>query len=345
MIRSVRMIITIIEETRCDGCVFTVKRSLLIPLLTVLLVVLTVGSLFIGVTDISVTQVLRLTEDQRMVLMTSRVPRTAAIILAGVGMGVSGLIMQQLSRNKFVSPTTAGTDDSARLGILVAMILFGSATMLQKMVLALVFALAGTYIFMAILERVKLKDAVFIPLVGLMFGSIVSSITTFFAYRYDLLQAVTTWLQGNFALVIKGRYELLYFSVPAVIAAYIYANRFTIAGMGEDFATNLGVNYRRVVNVGLALVSLVSALVLLTVGMLPFLGLIIPNLVSIFQGDHLRRNLPLTALVGAVFLLACDIVGRLLIYPYEVPIGLTVGVIGSAMFLYLLWKGQRTREA
>ena len=79
--------------------------------------------------------------------------------------------------------------------------------------------------------------------------------------------------------------------------------------------------------------------------MLPFLGLIIPNLVSIFQGDHLRRNLPLTALVGAVFLLACDIVGRLLIYPYEVPIGLTVGVIGSGMFLYLLWKGQRAREA
>jgi len=304
-----------------------------------------VASLFVGVSDIRLTGLFQLSEDQWMVLLTSRVPRTVSIILAGVGMGVAGLIMQQLSRNKFVSPTTAGTDDSARLGVLVAMILFGSASMMQKMVLALVFALIGTYLFMAILDRVKLKDAVFIPLVGLMFGNIVSSITTFFAYRYDLLQAVTTWLQGNFALVIKGRYELLYLAVPAVAAAYVYANRFTIAGLGEDFATNLGVNYRRVVNVGLALVALVSALVMLTVGMLPFLGLIIPNLVSIFQGDHLRRNLPLTALVGAVFLLACDIVGRLIIFPYEVPIGLTVGVIGSAMFLYLLWKGQRTSEA
>lgn len=307
--------------------------------------ILTVASLFVGVSDIRLTGLFQLSEDQWMVLLTSRVPRTVSIILAGVGMGVAGLIMQQLSRNKFVSPTTAGTDDSARLGVLVAMILFGSASMMQKMVLALVFALIGTYLFMAILDRVKLKDAVFIPLVGLMFGNIVSSITTFFAYRYDLLQAVTTWLQGNFALVIKGRYELLYLAVPAVAAAYVYANRFTIAGLGEDFATNLGVNYRRVVNVGLALVALVSALVMLTVGMLPFLGLIIPNLVSIFQGDHLRRNLPLTALVGAVFLLACDIVGRLIIFPYEVPIGLTVGVIGSAMFLYLLWKGQRTSEA
>lgn len=321
------------------------KRSLLIPVLSAALVLLTAASLFVGVTDVRLSGLFRLDDDQVMVLLTSRVPRTAAIILAGVGMGVAGLIMQQLSRNKFVSPTTSGTDDSARLGILVAMILFGSASTMQKMILALLFALAGTYLFMLILDRIKFKDAVFIPLVGLMFGNIVSSITTFFAYRYDLLQAVTTWLQGNFALVIKGRYELLYLAVPAVLAAYVYANKFTIAGMGEDFAINLGVNYKRVVNIGLALVSLVSAAVILTVGMLPFLGLIIPNLVSMFQGDHLRRNLPLTALVGAVFLLACDIVGRLIIFPYEVPIGLTVGVIGSAMFLYLLWKGQRTSEA
>jgi len=314
-------------------------------MLTVLLVLLTAASLFVGVSDLRPADLFRLSEDQWTVLVTSRFPRTAAIALAGLGMGVSGLIMQQLSRNKFVSPTTAGTDDSARLGILVAMVLFGSASMLQKMLLALLFALAGTHLFMLILDRVKLKDAIFIPLVGLMFGNIVSSITTFYAYRYDLLQAVTTWLQGNFALVIKGRYELLYLAVPAVIAAYAYANRFTIAGMGEDFATNLGLNYRRVVNVGLSLVALISSLVILTVGVLPFLGLIIPNLVTLFQGDHLRRNLPLTALVGAVFLLACDIVGRLIIYPYEVPIGLTVGVIGSAMFLYLLWKGQRTSEA
>jgi len=321
------------------------KRLPVIPLLAIALVLLAVASLFVGVTEISARDLLHLTEDQLQVMLISRLPRTAAIVLAGMGMGVAGLIMQQLSRNRFVSPTTSGTDDSARLGILVAMILFGSASIMQKMILALIFALAGTHLFMMILDRVKLKDAVFIPLVGLMFGNIISSITTFFGYRYDLLQAITTWLQGNFALVMKGRYELLYLSIPAVAAAFWYANRFTIAGMGEDMATNLGLNYRRVVNLGLSLVALISSLVILTVGTLPFLGLIIPNLVTMVQGDHLQRNLPLTALVGAVFLLACDIVGRIIIYPYEIPIGLTVGVIGSSMFLYLLWKGRRASEA
>ncbi|MNI71484.1 Iron-uptake system permease protein FeuB [compost metagenome] len=108
--------------------------------------------------------------------------------------------------------------------------------------------------------------------------------------------------------------------------------------MGEEFAVNLGLNYRHVVNIGLVLVALVTAVVVLTVGSIPFLGLIIPNLVTIFQGDNLKKNLSSTALLGAVFVLACDILGRVIIYPYEVSIGLTVGVIGSGIFLYLLLR-------
>lgn len=112
-------------------------------------------------------------------LWISRIPRLVSIIIAGVSMSIVGLIMQQLTRNKFVSPTTAGTMDSASFGIMVALLLFTSAGALVKMSIAFVFALLGTYIFMAILNRVKYKDTIFIPLVGLMFGGIVSSATTF----------------------------------------------------------------------------------------------------------------------------------------------------------------------
>jgi iron complex transport system permease protein len=246
--------------------------------------------------------------------------------------------MQQLTRNRFVSPTTAGTMDSARLGIVVSMILFTSASPLQKMAVAFAFALAGTFIFMKILERIKFKDTIFIPLVGLMFGNIFSSITTFFAYRYDLIQNMSAWLQGNFAAIVKGSYELLYISIPVLIIAYIFANKFTVAGMGEEFSVYLGLNYKQVVNIGLIIVALITSVVVLTVGMIPFLGLIIPNIVTIYKGDNLRENLPYTALLGAIFVLFCDILGRLIIYPYEIAIGLTVGVIGSGIFLYLLLR-------
>jgi iron complex transport system permease protein len=306
--------------------------------LVITLIVLSLLSLFVGVSNISPLDLLDVQSEETQIFLISRVPRLAAILLAGAGMSIAGLIMQSLSRNKFVSPTTAGTLDATRLGILVSMMLFVNASTLEKMIFAFVFALAGTLLFMQILDRIKFKDAVFIPLVGLMFGNILSSVTTFFAYKANVIQNMAAWLQGDFSLMMKGRYELLYISVPIIFLAYFYANRFTVAGMGEDFSKNLGVSYRKIVNTGLILVALITVSVVLTVGMIPFLGLIIPNIVSIFKGDHLQKTLPHTALLGAIFLLICDIMGRVLIFPYEIPISLMVGVIGSAIFLYLLFR-------
>lgn len=301
-------------------------------------VVLSVISLFIGVKDIAPWEVFRMTEQQQHIMWVSRVPRLVSLVLAGVSMSICGLIMQQLSRNKFVSPTTAGTMDSARLGILVSMLVFSGSGPLIKMLVAFLFAFIGTLVFMKILDKIKFKDAVFIPLVGLMFGNIISSLATFFAYKYDLIQNMSAWLQGDFSMIIKGQYELMYISVPLVILAYLFANKFTVAGMGEEFATNLGLHYRRVVNTGLIIVALVTASVVLTVGMIPFLGLIIPNIVSLYLGDHLKKSLSHTALLGAAFVLFCDIISRIIIYPYEIPISLTVGVIGSGVFIYLLMR-------
>ncbi|RAS73384.1 ABC transporter permease [Priestia endophytica] len=300
------------------------------------LIVLSLVSLFIGVTNISPFDINSWTKDEIEILLISRVPRLISIIIAGVSLSIAGLIMQQLTRNKFVSPTTAGTMDSARFGILISLMLFSTAGPMVKMLVSFLFALLGTFIFMKILDRIKFKDKIFIPLVGLMFGNIVSSITTFFAYKNDLIQNIASWLQGDFSTIITGQYELIYISVPIMILAYIYANKFTIAGMGEDFAVNLGLNYKKVVNIGLIIVALISSVVLLTVGMIPFLGLIVPNIVSIYAGDNLKKTLSHTALVGAIFVLLCDILGRVIIYPYEISIGLMVGVIGSGMFLYML---------
>lgn len=206
------------------------------------------------------------------------------------------------------------------------------------MIVSFIFSLLGTFLFMKILKKIKIKNSIFIPLVGIMLGNIIDSITTFFAYKYDLIQSIASWLQGDFSLIIKGNYELIYFSLPLVVIAFIYANKFTVAGMGEDFSKNLGVNYNRIINIGLVIVALISSLVVITVGKIPFIGLIVPNIVTLYKGDNLKNSLCSTALLGAVFLLGCDILGRLVIYPYEISIGLVVGVIGSIVFLYLLFR-------
>ncbi|WP_018660781.1 ABC transporter permease [Heyndrickxia acidiproducens] len=312
------------------------RKRYLLPLL----IVLSVVSVFIGVEEIKPGDIFHLTREQVEILLISRLPRLISIITAGIGMSICGLIMQQLTRNKFVSPTTAGTMDCARLGILVSIIVFSSASMIVKMGVAFCFALAGTLVFMKILSRIKWNDTIFIPLVGIMFGNIIGSVSTFFAYKYDLIQSLSSWLQGDFSGILKGRYEMMYMTVPAVLIAYLFANQFTVAGMGEDFAKNLGLKYKQAVNIGLILVALITSAVVLTIGSIPFLGLIIPNIVSIYRGDHIKKSITVTALLGADFLLFCDILGRVVIYPYEVPISLTVGIIGSAIFVYLLLRGR-----
>ncbi|WP_141608353.1 ABC transporter permease [Litorilinea aerophila] len=306
--------------------------------MTLLLGVLAVLSLFVGAHTLTLNGLLAWDSTQLRVFLASRVPRLVAILTAGMGMGVVGLVMQQLARNRFVAPSTAGTVESATLGILVALLLFPAATMLQKMGIAFIFALAGTVLFLQMLARIPLKDVIIVPLVGIMFGRVIGAVTTFFAYRHDLLQSLGAWTNGDFSGVLRGRYELLYVAIPAVMLAYWFADRFTLAGMGEDFARNLGLNYQQVLYLGLSIVALVTAVVVLTVGAIPFLGLIVPNVVSLLLGDHMRRTLPYTAWGGALLVLACDLLGRLIRYPYEIPVGTIVGVLGSGIFLLLILR-------
>lgn len=300
-------------------------------------------SLFIGVSDVSMGALFSTGPEDRpmQVMLISRVPRTLAIILSGSATAVAGLVMQMIVRNRFVEPSTAGTTESAGLGFLLATLLVPGWPLMGKMLIAAAFALVGFALFLRILRTVPLREVMLVPLVGIMLGGIIGAVTSFLAYRYELLPSLLAWNTGDFSGVLRGRYELLWVGLACAVLAYIAADRFTVAGMGRDFTTNLGLNYQRVMVLGLVIVSLTSATVLVTAGSIPFLGLIVPNLVSLTVGDNMRRTVPWVAVTGAGFLLACDILGRLVRYPYEIPISVVVGVIGSAVFLHLLLRTRR----
>lgn len=306
--------------------------------LVIILIILSIVSLFLGAKDIRLIDVVNGNEESVRIFILSRLPRLITILATGMGMSIAGLIMQQISKNKFVSPTTGATIDAAQLGIVACMILIPGAKIFTKTIISFIFALIGTFMFMKIINRLQFKNVIFVPLVGIMFGNIIGAMTDFIAYKNDLTQNVVAWMQGDFSMILKGNYEILYITVPLVALAYVYANRFTVAGMGEDFATNLGLNYKSVVNLGLTIVALVTVSIVVTAGNIPFIGLIVPNIVSLYKGDNLRDTIWHTGLFGAVFVLVCDIFGRIVIYPYEIPIGLTVGVIGSITFLYLILR-------
>lgn len=123
-----------------------------------------------------------------------------------------------------------------------------------------------------------------------------------------------------------------------MIIVYVYVDKFMVVGMGESFFVNFGLKYKCVVNIGLIIVLFIVLFVILIVGMLLFFGLIILNMVLIYKGDNLRSSLFYIVLLGVVFVLFCDILGRVIIFLYEIFIGLMVGVIGSGIFLYMLLR-------
>ena len=280
-------------------------------------------------------------EDGREMFAITRIPRTIALVLAGAAMAMSGLVMQLLTQNKFVEPSTTGTTEWAGLGLIAMMVLFPGAGLLATMGGAILAAFAGTMVFFLFLRQVRLRSSLIVPIIGLMLGAVVSSISTYVALRFDALQTLGIWFAGSFTPVIKGQYEVLWVVLVVVIAVFIAADRFTVAGLGEEIATNIGLDYRRVVLLGTGLIAIATGVVTVVVGNLPFLGLIVPNIVSMVRGDDLRSNLPWVCLLGIAIVTTCDLIGRIIVMPFEVPVSLILGVVGAAVFVALLLRQRK----
>ena len=275
-------------------------------------------------------------------LGVSRLPRTLSLLLAGSAIAISGMLMQILSRNRFVEPATAGTNEAAALGVVAVSILAPGVPVSVRLVAAALAALIGTGAFMLILRRVPLRDPLIVPLIGIMLGGVIGAATTMLAIRHDLMQSLSSLSTANFSGVLEGRYELLWLVGLLALVAFVAADRFTVAGLGDDVATNLGVSSGKVLALGLGVVSITVAVVVVHVGALPFLGLIVPNAVSMLLGDNVRRTAPWVALSGAGLTLLCDLIGRLVLYPFEVPAGLVMAVLGAVLFLVMLARKGRS---
>lgn len=320
-----------VPETRTRGRLFDWKLLLGVTAVGALLAL----SLLVGVYDIFGGE-----RGNDMVGIT-RVPRTIALVLAGAAMSMAGLVMQLLTQNRFVEPTTTGTTEWAGLGLLTVMIVFPGASITARMSGAIVAAFIGTLVFFAFLSRVTLRSSLIVPIVGIMLGAVVGSVSTFVALQTDMLQNLGVWFAGSFTSVLRGQYELLWIVAIVGVVVFIVADRFTVAGLGKEIATNVGLNYNQIILLGTGLIAVATGVVTVVVGNLPFLGLIVPNIVSLVRGDDLRSNLPWVCLLGIGIVTVCDLIGRTIIMPFEVPVSLILGIVGAAVFILLLLRQRR----
>ncbi|MGO1311741.1 ABC transporter permease [Brevibacterium aurantiacum] len=330
--RSVGTAVASKNTARAKGRLLSWKLAVGIVGVLLLLVI----SLFTGVYDIFGG------EQGAAMFQITRVPRTIALVLSGAAMAMCGLVMQLLTQNRFVEPTTTGTTEWAGLGLMLTVIVYPDASILARMIGAIIAAFIGTLVFFLFLRRVSLKSSLIVPIIGIMLGAVVGAISTFIAVQTDMLQSLSIWFAGSFTSILRGQYEILWVVVLVVIAVFITADRFTVAGLGKEVATNIGLNYSQIILIGTILVAIATGVVTVVVGSLPFLGLIVPNVVSMLRGDDLRSNLPWVCLLGIAIVTICDLIGRVIIMPFELPVSVILGVVGAAVFVGLLLR-QRKR--
>ncbi len=336
--------------------IVSLKKVVLISLLLggllvgVILVSVTVGSVkvkpFYSVTILlqSLLGLKRIgTETEQAIILSLRFPRALSAGLVGAGLSVSGAIFQALLRNPLADPYILGVSSGAAVGAIVA-ILMGLNALSFGLPLA---SFIGAFLTILVVFYFGRQDGKIHPntllLAGVITSSFLSALIMFFISisQKEELRTIIFWLMGDFSF---SNYQAVGMIFPYILLAffvlYFRARQFNLILSGEESALQLGVDVERLKLFSYLFASLITAASVSVCGLIGFVGLIIPHSVRLVFGPDHRLLLPSSALVGASFLIASDTLGRTLLAPVELPVGVITAALGGPFFIYLL----RTRK-
>ena len=339
------------------------QRMLLFAGLLVLLVVLVIISIVVGSYDLSAWRVVRILlgleeGSGRIVVWNIRMPRIMAAIVAGWGLGLSGLATQSLLRNPIASPFTLGISQGAAFGAAFSIVVLGASAMdltaprapnasffigslYSVTFFAFIGAVAATVVIL-VLARLRKMSPEAIILAGVALSSLFTSGTILVQYFATDVQIATVvfWTFGDVARSSWREIGLLTL-VTVGAAFYFIFHRWNLNAMsaGEESARALGVDVARIRLTGMLVAALVAALATAFHGVIAFLGLLAPHICRRLVGSDYRLLVPFSGLVGALLLLTADTAGRLLVGSGTLPVGVLTSFMGAPLFLYLLMKG------
>lgn len=318
--------------------------------LVILLILCIFAGILLGSVPLSPVNVLQcligLDRDSTTYILvnTVRLPRVAGACLAGMGLASAGVILQTVMNNSLASPNTIGVNSGAGFAVMLALMFGGSYT---SAVPAAAFA-GALFTTLVIFGLAYMADSsrTTIILAGITVSSFLNAgINTIKLLDTDITVNLTTFMIGSLSGIT---FERLKFPAAAIITAlllsFLLAGSLNILGLGDDIARSLGLRVPFVRLVLLILSSVLSGCVVSYAGLLSFAGLIVPHICRRLFGNDVRYLLPCSALLGACFVLICDILGRVLFAPFELPAGVLMSFLGGPFFLYLLFKKKGGRR-
>jgi iron complex transport system permease protein len=282
------------------------------------------------------------------IILNLRLPRIILAIIAGAGLAAAGATMQGTLRNPLVSSYVLGISSAAGFGAALAIVfgvgilsVFGGYLVIVNAFLFSVLAMVIVYG----IARVRGMSSETVILVGVAIGFLFSALLSLIQYvapQYQAVNAVVFWLMGSLTSATWGGILII---LPIVVVTMVLMMQqswnINVMSMGEDVATSLGVNSKRVLAINMVLETLATASIIAFTGVIGFVDLIAPHIARMLIGSDHRFLIPCSALVGAFLLLCSDTVARLVLAPTELPVGIVTSLLGVPFFIYILVSKRR----
>ncbi len=317
------------------------------------IVIVMVSSVIIGTKDISIETIYQAifhfneSNVDHQIIWNSRIPRFVAALLVGAFLAVAGAIMQGITRNYLASPSIMGVNDGSAFLVTLAIIFLPNMSNASLIIISMIGSAIGAGLVFGFGSIIRDGlSPVRLAIIGTIIGTFLGSVTTSIAMHFQVSQTITLWYNSKIHLVDP---KLLLLSAPmgiiGIILAYSLAKGITISSLGEEVAIGLGQKTLWVKIASMFTVVILTGVSVALVGRIGFVGLIIPHITRFLVGVDYRYIIPCAAVIGGCFLALCDVISRLINFPYETPIGVVTAIIGVPFFLYLIWSKGSVKSA
>ncbi len=338
------------------------RKIIFLVIGSALLIILFLLSLCLGAVTIPVVDVLRtllgLSNDlnRNIIIFDIRLPRILTALCAGIGLAVSGAVMQSVLRNPLGSPFTLGISQAAAFGAALSIMTLGSGVMRSTgedpvtitnpyltTISAFVFCLITTGVLIGI-TRLKRSSPEVMVLTGVAMGSLFSAGIMFLQFFADDVQlgAMVFWTFGDVGRTNWREFMGIFIIVILSVVFFISQRwRYNALDAGDETAKSLGVPVEFVRLFGMVAASLVTAVIIAFIGIIGFIGLVCPHIVRRIIGDDHRFLLPGSCITGGIILLAADTSAQLVMAPHVFPVAIFTSFLGVPVFVYLIIKGRK----
>ncbi len=339
------------------------KRLIFLISISVLLLVAFVASIFIGSSHISFVEGIKglfgeSTKANNTIVQKIRLPRIIAAVLIGAALSMSGLIIQTVSNNVMASPTTLGVSNSAVLGANVAIITMGGGVIAVNggnlitespyfvSAMAFIFAFVSTLLVLFLSRFSRFNPATTV-LIGITFGMFATGVTTLIQY-FATDTSLSTAIYWSFGDLGRASYTddliILVVVVISLVFFMVFAYRYNALLLGSDNASMLGINLNLFRFISLLLASLLTAVSVSMVGIIGFIGLVIPQICRKIVGNDHKILIPASMLLGSTSLVICDMISKIALNGYTLPVGAITPIIGAPIFVVLLLLSRRKKH-